>query len=235
MLDWWWWQADFSWWHHTYGLIIPSWGEIGNVPSYDVLPNVNIPLSTTPIVHLLSLSKIALKHNFISSLLVIAGCMMALHYKPWQRCTQDAQLLSVGDWKYHCNQGCPVYDWQDTGTATKLIILKVFPPEVYITSFGGDVQPSVLRDLPANITCYVRYCYTSYRITFTPILRHAMDGHWRYTVHVSKWTDSVMFIEVRGFVLQSQLTVLKMEFDSERLVGLGRRGVLTMRMWQSGL
>ena len=55
MLDWWWWQADFSWWHHTYGLIIPSWGEIGNVPSNDALPNVNIPLSTTPIVCLLSL------------------------------------------------------------------------------------------------------------------------------------------------------------------------------------
>lgn len=81
MLDWWWWQADYSWWHHTYGLIIPSRGEIWNVPSDNVLPNVNIPLSTIPIVRLLSLCKIALKHNFISSVLVIAGGMMALNYK----------------------------------------------------------------------------------------------------------------------------------------------------------
>ena len=56
-------------------------GEIGNVPSSDVLPTIQLPLSTSPIVRLLSLSKIALKHNFISSVLVIAGGVMALHYK----------------------------------------------------------------------------------------------------------------------------------------------------------
>lgn len=33
----------------------------------------------------------------------------------------DARLLSVEDWKDHCNQGCPVCDWQDTGTTTKLM------------------------------------------------------------------------------------------------------------------
>jgi len=56
-------------------------GEIGNVPSSDVLPTIQLTLSTSPIVRLLSLSKIALKHNFISSVLVIAGGVMALHYK----------------------------------------------------------------------------------------------------------------------------------------------------------
>ena len=46
-------------------------------------------------------------------------------------------------------------------------------------------------------------------------LRHAVDGHGRCTVCVSmQWMDSVIFIEVQGFVLRSQWTVLKVEFDS---------------------
>ena len=58
-------------------------GDIGNVPSSDVLPTIEMPLSTSPspIVHLLSLSKIALQHNFLGALLTIAGGVMALHYR----------------------------------------------------------------------------------------------------------------------------------------------------------
>ena len=64
-------------------------------------------------------------------------------------------------------------------------------------------------------------------------LRHAVDGHGRCTVCVSmQWMDSVIFIEVQGFVLRSQWTVLKVEFDSVWLVGSGRGGVLTMWRYQ---
>ena len=55
-------------------------GDIGNVPSTDLLPTIATPLSTTSMTRLLSLSKIALKHNFISGLLVMAGGVMSLHY-----------------------------------------------------------------------------------------------------------------------------------------------------------
>jgi len=202
MLDWWWWQADFSWWHHTYGLIIPSWGEIENVPSNDVLPNVNIPLSTTPIVRLLSLSKIALKHNLISSLLVIAGGKMALHYKT---------LTKV-------YTGCPIVVCQRLERPLQSRLPCLWLARHWYCNKADD--------LPANITCYVRY--SSYRITFIPILRHAMDGHQRYTVCMCMWTASVIFIEVGGFVLHSLLTVLKVEFDSIWLVVSGRRGVFRL-------
>lgn len=58
-------------------------GDIGNVPSGDVLPGIEIPLSLspTPLVRLLSLSKIALQHNFVCALLTIAGGIMALHFR----------------------------------------------------------------------------------------------------------------------------------------------------------
>lgn len=58
-------------------------GDIGNVPSRDVLPTIQIPLSMSPspIVRLVSLSKNALRHNFLSSLLTIAGGVMVLHYR----------------------------------------------------------------------------------------------------------------------------------------------------------
>ena len=71
-------QADCSWWLAIHMVASFPHGWNWKCPSSDNgLPNVNIPLSTTPIVRLLSLSKIAL----ISSLLVIAGGMMALHNK----------------------------------------------------------------------------------------------------------------------------------------------------------
>ena len=57
-------------------------GEIGNVPSSDLLSSIQLPLtdSSNPIVRLLSSCKVALKHNFVSAVLTIAGGAMALHY-----------------------------------------------------------------------------------------------------------------------------------------------------------
>ena len=54
---------------------------LGDVPSSDLLPSIAIPLcdSLNHMVRLLSLMKVALKHNFISAFLTIAGGVMALH------------------------------------------------------------------------------------------------------------------------------------------------------------
>ena len=52
-------------------------GDIGNVPSSDLLPSICDSLNH--MVRLLSLMKVALKHNFISAFLTIAGGVMALH------------------------------------------------------------------------------------------------------------------------------------------------------------
>ena len=58
-------------------------GDICNVPSSDVLPAIKTPLSQSsfPLVRLLSLSKIALRNNFVSGLLAIAGGIMSVHYR----------------------------------------------------------------------------------------------------------------------------------------------------------
>ena len=61
-------------------------GEIGNVPSNDLLPAIHLPLysvpvSASPLVRLLSVMQVVQKHNFISSILVVAGGVMSLHYK----------------------------------------------------------------------------------------------------------------------------------------------------------
>lgn len=55
-------------------------GEIGNVSTADLLPNIQLPLTTNYLPHLVKLLKVALKHNFYSSLLVLAGGVMSLHY-----------------------------------------------------------------------------------------------------------------------------------------------------------
>ncbi len=54
-------------------------GDI-NVPSADLVPSICFPLTMSPLIKLVSLCKILMKHNFISSLLTIAGSIMALHY-----------------------------------------------------------------------------------------------------------------------------------------------------------
>ena len=55
-------------------------GQIGNVPTTDLLPNIRLPLTTNNLPRLVKLLKVALKHNFYSSLLVLAGGLMSLHY-----------------------------------------------------------------------------------------------------------------------------------------------------------
>ena len=52
-----------------------------NVPSHDLLPMVHLPLTPSPVKKLIFLCSCALKHNYINALLVIAGGLLALHYK----------------------------------------------------------------------------------------------------------------------------------------------------------
>jgi hypothetical protein len=62
---------------------------LGDVPSSDILPSIQLPLmhSSNPIVRFLSLCKVALK---LSAVLTIAGGVMALHYR---------KIIEVGaDW-----------------------------------------------------------------------------------------------------------------------------------------
>ena len=58
-------------------------GDISNVPSSDLLPCVCTPLSQSSlsVCRLISLCKVALRHNFFSALLTIGGGLMALHYR----------------------------------------------------------------------------------------------------------------------------------------------------------
>lgn len=55
-------------------------GDISNVPSSDLLPGIRTPLSISSlsVCRLVSLCKVALRHNFIST---IGGGLMALHYR----------------------------------------------------------------------------------------------------------------------------------------------------------
>ena len=55
-------------------------GNMTHVPSTDLYPRISLPLATASLRQLLLLLKIALKHNFINGLLVIAGSVMAAHY-----------------------------------------------------------------------------------------------------------------------------------------------------------
>ena len=65
-------------------------GDISNVPSSDLLPCVRTPLSQSSlsVCWLVSLCKVALRHNFISALLAIGGGLIALHYR---------KIVEVGD------------------------------------------------------------------------------------------------------------------------------------------
>ena len=55
-------------------------GESGNVPAQDIIPVFYTPLSSDALRGLLSLMRLALRHNYSSALLVVAGGVMALHY-----------------------------------------------------------------------------------------------------------------------------------------------------------
>ena len=50
------------------------------IPSQEVMPSIQLPLSSSILEKLISLMEITLKHNYISSLLVVAGGVMSLHY-----------------------------------------------------------------------------------------------------------------------------------------------------------
>ena len=54
--------------------------ETGKVPLVDLLPKITLPLSSDILSRLVSLLRVATKHNFVSSLLVVAGGIMSLHY-----------------------------------------------------------------------------------------------------------------------------------------------------------
>ena len=54
--------------------------DADKIRSIDISPNVVHPLSNEPISNLVNLLEIISKHNFKSSLMVIAGAIMAFHY-----------------------------------------------------------------------------------------------------------------------------------------------------------
>ncbi len=57
-------------------------GEVNNIPSRDLLPVIKLPLTNAgpPIKRLVSALKLTTKHNYYSSLLIVAGGVMAMHY-----------------------------------------------------------------------------------------------------------------------------------------------------------
>lgn len=55
-------------------------GECGNIPTSKLLPTISTPFETTPLSRLMSVLKRAMKHNFMSSVLVLSGGFMSLHY-----------------------------------------------------------------------------------------------------------------------------------------------------------
>lgn len=66
-------------------------GQMCNVPSEDIHPKISLPLTTSPMRQLLEALSVVMKHNFIQSILILAGGVMALHYR---------QVIQV-------NSGCP--------------------------------------------------------------------------------------------------------------------------------
>lgn len=55
-------------------------GDVSNVPSADILPTIHTPLLTASLSRMVSLLKVALKHNFFSALTIMAGGILALNY-----------------------------------------------------------------------------------------------------------------------------------------------------------
>ena len=66
-------------------------GQTCNIPSQDIHPKIELPLTTSPMRQLLRALSAVMKHNFIQSILILAGGVMALHYQ---------QVIKV-------NSGCP--------------------------------------------------------------------------------------------------------------------------------
>ena len=57
----------------------------------DIYPKIQLPLSVSPMRRLLRAMKAVLRHNFVPSLLTVAGAVMAMHYQ---------RVVAV-------NSGCP--------------------------------------------------------------------------------------------------------------------------------
>ena len=55
-------------------------GEVGSVPVGDLLPSIATPLSIDCLSRLVSILEVTMRHNFLSSLLIVAGGVMSLHY-----------------------------------------------------------------------------------------------------------------------------------------------------------
>lgn len=55
-------------------------GEVGIIPVGDLLPSVVTPLSTDCLSRLVNILEVTMRHNFLSSLLIVAGGVMSLHY-----------------------------------------------------------------------------------------------------------------------------------------------------------
>lgn len=49
-----------------------------------LVPQIATPFSTAPLGHLVSMLQRVMKHNFLSSILVLSGGIMALHYEKIQ-------------------------------------------------------------------------------------------------------------------------------------------------------
>ena len=67
-------------------------GNVTNVPSTDIYPKVFTPLNTLMLQRTLPL------FNFVSGLLVIAGCVMSLHYSAVIRLSSGCpMIISTGE------------------------------------------------------------------------------------------------------------------------------------------
>ena len=79
-LDWCWWKTDRRGWFTLY--MARSVSPRRHLQcSFKWCFAGALTQSSLPLVRLLSLSKIALRHNFLSALLTIAGGIMSVHYR----------------------------------------------------------------------------------------------------------------------------------------------------------
>ena len=82
---------------HTYVWMEPcSEGDLC-IPITELIPTISRPFSTNAIHRIVPLLRIALKHNFQSSLSVLAGDIMALHYQTMTKmCKGCPAIVAIG-------------------------------------------------------------------------------------------------------------------------------------------
>ena len=54
--------------------------RLGNVSMKEVLPTILLPLKTAILHRAVELLRVIMKHNFVPSILMVAGAVMTLHY-----------------------------------------------------------------------------------------------------------------------------------------------------------